>query len=241
MFNTLGLETPPWSTKRYKSTAMVLPKKPALAGMFAPTSPPACLIQSDLITIPGQSTLLAIQIATSLAGFSWFVPWKMDLCGRPLCLRLPWTPSHSKASGEQNPDLISGPRQVARSILYSSFVVRHGHRDLAQRIIRSQLRRRSLTRKGLESVRRGLLADDPDTRLVASGDGRSGVHNHVAFVLYIIFNEAVVAVNQSRGHVSINLWFCTELPRWRSHLHSQPIDRQSRLRVRTVCLSFMTR
>lgn len=147
MFNTLGLETPPWLTEIHTFNAMVLPnkqkdKKPTSAGMFAPTSPPACLKQFDLITIPGHSTLSVAQIATSLVGFSWFVPLKMNLRGWSLCLHLPW---------EQNPDLVSGPRHLARSIAYSFIGVRRCHPD-PPHYIRYLSFCRSLTRKGLEPV-----------------------------------------------------------------------------------------
>jgi hypothetical protein len=217
MFNTSGLETPPWSTNIHKTHAMVLlnkeksasleDKKPISAGKFAPTSPPACLQQSDLITIPGQSTLLVVQIATTLARFLWCGALKMNLCSWPLSLHSSRISSHDKASGEQNPDLVSGPRHLARSISYSFFGVGRCHRDLPH--IRFQLRSGSLSRKWLEQVGRELLAGDSNTRLIATGDGRTGVHNHFASVKYIIFTEAVVAVNESRVYVSTVSWCST--------------------------------
>jgi len=168
MFNTSGLETPPWSTNIHKTHAMVLlnkeksasleDKKPISAGKFAPTSPPACLQQSDLITIPGQSTLLVVQIATTLARFLWCGALKMNLCSWPLSLHSSRISSHDKASGEQNPDLVSGPRHLARSISYSFFEVRPCDRGLPN--IRYRFGSRSLTRKLLEAVDQGVLADD---------------------------------------------------------------------------------
>jgi hypothetical protein len=205
MFNTSGLDTPPWSTKIRTTHAMVLlnkqksatpkDKKQTSAGMFAPTTPPACLEQCDLITIPGQSTLLAIQIATSLAGFLWCGALKMNLRGWLLSLHLPRISLHKIASGEQNRDLVSGPRLLARSIAYSFLGVRDSHRDLPH--IRYQLRSGYPSRKGLEQVCQELPAGS-NTRLIATGDGKSGVHNHFASVKYIIFTEAVVAGNKSR-------------------------------------------
>jgi hypothetical protein len=106
-------------------------KKQTSPGMFAPTSPPACLKQFDLITIPGQSTLL-IQIATVLGGVLWCGALKINLCGRPLYLHLPRISSHNKALGERNPDLVAGPRQLARSIAYSFLGIRRCHRHLPQ-------------------------------------------------------------------------------------------------------------
>lgn len=107
--------------------------------------------------------------------------------------------------------------------------------------IRYRSSSRSLTRKALEPPGgRERLADNPNT-LDPTGAGRSGVYNNFASVEYIIFTEAVVAVNELRVYVSTILWCCTESPRWQSHRRSQPIDRQSRLRVRAICLSLMTR
>jgi hypothetical protein len=250
MFNTSGLETPPWSTKLRTTSAMVIlnkqksatpeDKKQTSAGMFASISPPACLEQCDLITIPAQSTLLAIQIAASLAGFFWCGALKMNLCGWLLSLHLPRISLHNNASGEENRDLVSEPRLLARSIAYSFLGVRRCQRDLPQQI-RYQSFSGSLTRKVLEAVGQGLLLDDSNTRLIATGDGRSGVHDYFPFVEYIIFTEAVDAVNESRVYVCTILWRCTESPRWQSHLHFQQIDCQSQLRVRTICLSLMTR
>jgi hypothetical protein len=251
MFNTSGLDTPPWSTKIRTTHAMVLlnkqksatpkDKKQTSAGMFAPTTPPACLEQCDLITFPAQSTLLAIQIATSLAGFLWCGALKMNLCGWLLSLHLLRISLHNNASGEQNRDLVSGPRLLARSIAYSLLGVRRCQRDLPQQI-RYQSFYGPLTRSVLEGVGRGLLIDDSNTPLITTGDGRSRVHDYFPFIEYIIFTEAVVAVNESRVHVCTILWRCTESPRWQSHLHFQQIDcGQSRLRVRTICLSLMTR
>jgi len=236
MFNTSGLETPPWSTNIHKTHAMVLlnkeksasleDKKPISAGKFAPTSPPACLQQSDLITIPGQSTLLVVQIATTLARFLWCGALKMNLCSWPLSLHSSRISSHDKASGEQNPDLVSGPRHLARSISYSFFGVGRCHRDLPH--IRFQLRSGSLSRKWLEQVGRELLAGDSNTRLIATGDGISGVHNSFASIKYIIFTKAIVS------------WYSTENITM-AIASSFSADRQSRLQMRTICLSLMIR
>jgi hypothetical protein len=218
MFNTSGLETPPWSSNIRSTSAMGLlnkqnlatpeDKKQTAAGMFAPTSPPAYLEQSDLITIPGQSTLLVVQIDTKLGGFLWCGASKMNLCGRLLSLHSSRIPSHEKALGEQNPDLVSGPRHLARSISYSFFEVRPCDRGLPN--IRYRFGSRSLTRKLLEAVDQGVLADDSKTRLIATRDGRSRVHNYFPFVEYIIFTEAVAAVNESRVYVSTVSWCSTE-------------------------------
>ena len=217
MVKTSGLETPPWSTDIRSTIATGLlnkqrsptneDKKQNSAGMFAPTSPPACLEQCDLITTPGQSTLLVDQIDTNLRGFLWCGTSKMNLCGR-LSLHSSRISSHEKALGEHNPDSISGPRHLARSISYSFFEVRPCDCGLPH--IRYRFGSGSLTRQVLEAVDRGLLADDSKTRLIATRDGRSGVHNYFPFVEYNIFTEAVAAVNESRVYVSTVSWCSTE-------------------------------
>jgi hypothetical protein len=204
MFNTLGLEAPPWFTRIHTTNAMVLlkrkksatpgGKKQTSAGMFAPTSSPACLEQFDLITIPGRTTLLAVQIATSLAGFLWCGALKISPY-RWLSLHSSWISPNDKASGEQNPDRVSGPRHLTRSSSYSFFGVGRCHRDLPH--IRSQLCSRPLSRQGLERLKHSLEPTE---------DERTGAHSRFVFREYTIFTEPVLAVNESRVYVSTVSW-----------------------------------
>jgi hypothetical protein len=103
----------------------------------------------------------------------------MNLCGWLLSLHLP------RISGEQNRALVSGPRLLARSIAYSFLGVTRCQRDLPQQI-HYQSFSGSLTQTMLEAVGRGLLVGDSNTRLIATGDGRSRVHDYFTFVEYII-------------------------------------------------------